>query len=119
MTGPRLSRAKPAAVTSQTAALFFTEAFETGFYPKSVVITAETDVPENSILRFAVTSLDSVDPDDYQFVELDKLTQLDQLSVTGTHVRFMIEMSGNSGESVVVHEFAAMFSGYGQAHLNP
>jgi hypothetical protein len=117
--GPTVEQLTIKGVTSQTAAYFFTKAFPIGFYPKSVVITAETEVPENSILRFAVSSLDSIDPSDYQFVELNRLAQLDQLSVTGTHVRFMIEMSGNSGESVVVHEFAAMFSGYGQAHLNP
>jgi hypothetical protein len=116
--GPTVERLTVKGVTSQSSSLFFTEAFSIGFYPKSIVVTAETDVPENSILRFAVTSLDSVDSADYQFVELDTLTQLDQLSVTGTHFRLMIEMSGNSGESVVVHEFAAMFSGYGQSHLN-
>jgi len=118
MIGPTVSQLKITGITSATSSLFFTKTFELGFFPKSIVLTSESDVPENSILRFAVSSLDSTSSDDYQFIDQNKVVDLDQLAVTGSRIKIMIEMSGNSGTPVVVHEFATMFSGDGQKSLN-
>lgn len=116
--GPTISRMTVKGVTSVSASLFYTKAFELEFAPQSIVLTKEADVPDGSLLRFGVTSLDSVDLDDYQFIDTESVVELDELAVTGTKIKFVIEMSGNSGTPVTVHEFAAMFSGDGQKKLN-
>jgi hypothetical protein len=109
--GPTVSSLTVRGIASSGAALFFTKAFELGFCPNQIVLTKEADVPDGTILRFGVTSRDTVDLEQYQFVDADKLVTLDQLAVTGTKIKFVIEMAGSSGDPVVVHEFAAMFSG--------
>jgi hypothetical protein len=105
-------------ITSANADKFFTKTFDLGFSPKHFIITSESEVPDGTILRFGVTNLDSVDEDDYVFIEENKVENLDLLSATGTKIKIMIEMSGSSSEEVVVHEFATMFSGEGNKQLN-
>ena len=105
-------------ITSANSDKFFTKTFDLGFSPKHFLITSESDVPEGTLLRFGVTNLDSVDENDYIFVEENKITELDLLSATGTKIKIMIEMSGSSNEQVVVHEFATMFSGDDNKQLN-
>jgi hypothetical protein len=116
--GPTIDRLTLKGTASSTADLFFSKTFDIGFAPKSIVLTHESDVPEGSILRFGVTSLDSVNLTDYQFIDANKAVNLDQLSVTGEKIKFVIEMSGNSNDEVVVHEFAAFFGGDENNRLN-
>ena len=117
-TGPTMQQLTVKGITNISSSLFFTKTYELGFYPKSVVATAEADIPDGTVLRIGVTSLDSTNLDDYQFVETNSLTELDRLSVTGTKFKLVLEMSGDSGNTIVVHELAAMFSGEGQLKLN-
>lgn len=116
--GPTIERMTLKGTTSATASLFYSKTFDLEFCPKSIILTAESDIPDGSILRFGVTSLDSVNPDDYQFIESNRTEYLDQLSVTGSKLKFLIEMSGNSNDEVVVHEFAAMFGGDENVKMN-
>jgi len=118
--GPVITEMLITGVTSATASLFFTKAFELGFTPVSVVLTSESDVPVNSILRWAVTNTDSVNLDDYQWIDENSVENLDLLAATGTKFKIVIEMSGSTGDVITVHEFAAMFGGeeYGQIRLN-
>ena len=116
--GPTVSSLTVRGIASSGAALFFTKTFELGFCPEQIVLTKEADVPDGIILRFGVTSRDTVDLSEYQFIDAEKLVTLDQLAVTGTQIRFVIEMAGSSGDPVVVHEFAAMFSGRNHLPLN-
>jgi hypothetical protein len=116
--GPTVDRIIIKATTSSTSSIFFSKTFDLGFYPKSIVATLESDVPEGSILRFGVTSLDSVNKEDYQFIDENRVVELDELSVTGRKIKFMIEMSGNSSDEVVIHEFAAIFGGDDNSKLN-
>jgi hypothetical protein len=41
--GPTIERLIVKGITNATSSLFFTEAFELGFFPKSVVVTTESD----------------------------------------------------------------------------
>ena len=118
--GPVIEEMTVTGVTSETASLFFTETFELGFTPVSVVLTGESDVPVNSILRWGVTNVDSVDLDDYQWISENSVENLDLLAATGTKFKIVIEMSGSTGDVITVHEFAAMFGGqeYAQIRLN-
>ncbi len=116
--GPTIDQLTIKGTTSSTASLFFTKTYNIGFAPKSIVLTHESDVPNGSVLRFGVTSLDSVNLNDYQFIDPNKSIELNQLSVTGKSIKFAIEMSGNSNDEVVVHEFAALFGGDENTQLN-
>jgi len=118
--GPTINEMIITGVTSETASLFFTEAFELGFSPVSVVLTTESDVPVNSVLRFGVTNMDSVDLDDYQWISENDDVDLNMLAATGTKFKIVMEMSGSTGDTITVHELAAMFGGeeYGQIRLN-
>lgn len=118
--GPVIEEMLITGVTSETSSLFFTKAFEIGFTPVSVVLTSESDVPVNSVLRWGVTNVNSVDLDDYQWIDENAVESLDLLAATGTKFKLAIEMSGSTGDVITVHEFAAMFGGeeYGQIRLN-
>jgi hypothetical protein len=116
--GPTVSDMTISGIATDSAALFFTKTFELNFFPKSIVTTVMADIPDGTALDIGISSLDSIDVDDYQFVEPNKLTDLDQLAVTGTKFKLMLRMSGSGNSSVVVHEFGAMFSGDGQSRLN-
>ena len=118
--GPVISEMLITGVTSETASLFFTETFELGFTPVSVVLTSESDVPVNSVLKWGVTNTDSVDLTDYQWIDENSVEGLELLAATGTNFKIVIEMSGSTGDVITVHEFAAMFGGeeYGQIRLN-
>ena len=82
------------------------------------MFTDESDVPDGAIIRYGISSLDSTNIDDYQFIEKNKMEYLDQLSITGEKIKFLIEMSGGSNDEVVVHEFAAIFGGDENSKLN-
>ena len=116
--GPTVDRLTLKATTSSTASLFFSKTFDIGFAPKSIVFTDESDVPDGAIIRYGISSLDSTNIDDYQFIEKNKMEYLDQLSITGEKIKFLIEMSGGSNDEVVVHEFAAIFGGDENSKLN-
>jgi len=118
VTGPVVDSLLIKGVASGTASKFFTKTFDLEFSPRFFLISEESDVPEQSVLRYAVTNLDSTDASEYQYVTPNEITELTELSVTGKKMKLMIEMSGSSGEEIVVHEFAFMFSGDEQKELN-
>jgi hypothetical protein len=116
--GPILKDMTISMVVSDTASLLYTKTYELGFFPKAIVTTVQADVPDGAALDVGVTSLDSIDPDDYQFFAPNSVVELDQLAITGKKMKMMLRMAGSGSSTVVVHEFAAMFSGDGQARLN-
>lgn len=116
--GPTISEMTVKATVSSNSSLFYSKTFDIGFAPKSIVLTDESEVPDGSVLRFGVTSLDSVNLEDYQFIDSNRAVDLDELSVTGEKIKFVIEMSGNSNDEVVVHEFAAIFGGDENKKIN-
>jgi len=116
--GPVVSDMEISSIVSDTAALFFTKTFELGFYPKSIVTTVSADVPEGATLDIGATSLDSITAEDYQFFSPNTIVDLDRLSITGKKIKLMLRMSGSGTSEVVVHEFAAMFSGDDQTRLS-
>lgn len=116
--GPYIDSLSLSCVTSGSAAKFFTKTMELGFNAKYILLTSETTIPEGSIIRYGVTNLDSVNLDYYQFFDVNKITKLNKLPVTGEKLKVYIEMSGNSGDPIIVHEFAIMFSGDEQIPTN-
>ena len=116
--GPSINSIVLKGLLSATSSKFYTQTYDLDFNTQYILITAETDIPEGAIIRFGVTNLESTKVENYQFVELNRITKLNELSVTGKKFKLLIELSGNSSEEVIVHEFATMFSGSGQKTLN-
>ena len=116
--GPTIESITLKGISSGSASKFFTQAFNIGFNPQHILMTAETDIPSGSIVRFGVTNLDTINLEKYQFFDLHEITKLNRLPVTGEKIKIYIEMSGNSGDSIVIDEFAVMFSGEGQVEVN-
>lgn len=116
--GPSIDSLTLKCVASGSASKFFTKAYEIGFSPQRALIVAQTDIPEGAMIRFGVANLDTLDLTKYQFFNLNEITKLNRLPVTGRKIKIYIEMSGNSGEQIVVHEFAIMFSGELQSSVN-
>ena len=101
--GPSIDSLTLKCVASGNASKFFTKVYETGFSPQRILMVAQTDIPEGSMIRFGVTNLDTLDLTKYQFFNLNEITKLNRLPVTGRKIKVYIEMSGNSGEQIVVH----------------
>lgn len=118
VSGPIINWIKLTGITSSNAAKFYTRTFDLEFNPKYFLITAEETVPEGSIVRYAVTNVDTDDTSYYQYVDLNNITTLNTLPVTGNKLKVLIEMSGSSGEDIVIDEFAVMFGGEEQIGLN-
>lgn len=116
--GPSIDQITLKGVDSGTSSKFFTKAYEIGFSPVHILMTAETNIPDGSIVRFGATNIDTTDLSKYQFFNLNEITKLNKMPVTGQKIKLYIEMSGSSGESIVVDEFAIMFSGEGVDELN-
>ena len=117
-TTPIVSSISLSYLSSETAAKFYTKSFNLGFVPKHVLLTYNGDIPDDSIVRFAISGFDSVDATDYQYIDPNKIEELSGLSVLSDKIKVFIEMIGNSGVPTVIHEFALMFSGDDQLYLN-
>lgn len=115
---PSLSEIKLSYFSYQNDAKFFTKTFDLGFVPKHVLLTYNGTVSQDSIVRFAITGFDSIDPNDYQYIDPNKIEELSQISVLSDKIKVMIEMTGETGVPVTIDEFALMFSGDQQIHPN-
>jgi hypothetical protein len=104
--------------TSQTASKFYTRSFKIGFTPKTVVLTYNADVVDDVIVRFAISGVDSPDTTYYQYIEPNKIVQLDSISYLSDSIKVMMELIGTSQSEAVVNEFALMFSGEQAFKLN-
>ena len=105
-------------LSNSNAALFYTRAFDLGFVPKHILLTYNGDIDEDSIIRFYVAGFDSIDPNDYQLIDPNKIEELSDLSLLSNKIKLMIEMIGNTTTPIVIHEVALMFSGDGQLMVN-
>ena len=100
------------------SAKFFTKAFNLNFTPKSLLLTYNGEISNDSIVKFAVSGLDSVSPSDYQYIDPNKIEDISELSLLSSKIKLMIEMVSDATIPAVIHEFALMFSGDQQLELN-
>jgi len=115
---PALNSIKLSYFSYQNDAKFFTKTFDLGFVPKHVLLTYNGTVSQDSIVKFAITGFDSIDPVDYQYIDPNKIEELSQISVLSDKIKVMIEMTGDTGVPVIIDEFALMFSGDQQIYPN-
>jgi len=105
---------------SSSAVEFYTRSYDIGFVPKHIVLTYNGTIPDDAMVQFAVSGFDSVDPNDYQVVEANKVVKLDELSVLSDKLKVMLSLfgSGGVGVTVSVSEFALLVSGDSQVYIN-
>lgn len=104
--------------SSSNASKFYSKAFNLNFVPKHILLTYNGEISSDSIVRFAVSGFDSVDPNDYQYIEANKIVELEDFSILSNKIKLLIEMLGDSNIPVVISEVALMFSGDQQLRLN-
>ena len=107
---PILSSISLTYFSSSSSSKFFTVAFDLGFIPKHILLTYNGDVSSDAIVRFAVSGFDSIDINDYQYIDPNKIEDLSDLSVLSTKIKLMIEMLGHSTIPTVIHEVALMIT---------
>ena len=96
---------------SQDAVLFFTKTFDIGFSPKNVVLTYNATVNNDTIIRFALTGLDTTDASYYQYIEPNKIISLTEWPFASNQLKVMLEFVGSSQIKATVNEFALIFAG--------
>jgi len=116
--GPIVNSILIQGVISGAAAKFYTSVIDIDFSPKYLLLTSQTDIPEGAIVRYGISSLDTTNSEKYQFITPNKIEKLNRLPVTGQKIKLFIEMSGGSGDPIVIHEFSVMFSGDKQIFVN-
>ena len=117
-TTPILQSLELSYFSSDSAIKFYTRAFDLGFVPKHVLLTYNGDISSDAVVRFAVSGFNSTDSNDYQYIDPNKIEELSDLSLLSNKIKVMIEMIGESGVTLTIHEFALMFSGDEQLRLN-
>lgn len=118
ITSPSFKKMRLSYFSSANAVRFYTKTFNLDFVPKHILLTYNAEIPEDSILRFAVTGFDTVDLNEYQYIEPNKIENLSSLSLLSKKFKAMVEMFGHSGVPIKVNEFALMFSGSANELLN-
>lgn len=115
---PKIGDIKLKYFTSETASRFFTRTFNIGFTPKTVVLTYNADTADDAIIRFAISGMDTADTSYYQYIDSNKIVELDSLTYLSDNIKVMMELIGTSETQVVVNEFALMFSGEEAFRIN-
>ncbi len=105
-------------ISSQNSSFFYSSAFNIGFSPKHLVLTYNGDVSENAVIRFAISGTDTIDQSDYQFIEPNKIQELSKLSIFSDKIKVMMEIAGDSGVPITIHEIAVMFAGDDSVRAN-
>ncbi len=90
---------------------FFTKTFDIGFSPQNVVLTSNPRADENTIIRYALTGLDTTDTQYYQYIPVNKITKLTEWPFASKKLKILIEFIGNTEMKPRVDEFALIFSG--------
>lgn len=105
-------------ISSQDSVKFYTKLFNLGFSPKNILLTYNSDDTTDSVVRFAVAAQDTTNTSKYQFIEPGKITDLVNLSPLASGIKLMIDISGNSGIPVKIHEVAFVVGGDEAARPN-
>lgn len=91
---------------------FFTKTFRIGFVPKQILLTYNaTNVDDDSIIRFAVSGTDTIDPAYYMYIDPNKIEDLYEIGFDSGDIKIMLELGGVSGTDIAIDEFALMLSG--------
>ena len=118
VTNPQIDSIDIKFISSQDPVHFYTKLFDLGFSPKTILLTYNAEDTIDSVVRFAVSVQDTTDIKKYQFIEPNKIETLLNLSPLASKLKLMIEIIGDSGIPVKIHEVALQVGGDGAARLS-
>lgn len=98
-------------VSSDNAKVFFSKTFNIGFRAEHVLLTYNADMSDDAVLRFAISGEDTIDPSKYQYIDPNKIQELTGISIFSDKIKLMMELAGDSGIPLKVHEIALVFGG--------
>ena len=113
---PVVDRVSASCMLPTEAEEFYTRAFELGFRPTHILLTC--NAPSGSVLRFAVSGVDTADPAEYQEISANSLEELDGISILSRAVKVMVRGFGSRTVPFVVDEVAFSVSGDGQRNID-
>ena len=96
---------------AKDAVKFFTKTFDIGFSPKNVVLTYNATTDSDTIIRFALTGLDTTDNSYYQYIQPNKIVSLTEWPFASNKLKVMLEFIGSTQINAAVNEFALIFAG--------
>lgn len=89
---------------------FYTTATSLGFSPTHVLLTYNGSVPTDTIIRFAVSTKDSIDPSDYKIIDPNTVVGIEEIS-RNSFLKIAVSAIGNTEVPFVVDEFAIAVGG--------
>ena len=115
---PKIESVNVRYITSSVSTVFYTKAFDLGFKPETILLTYNADLSKDSIVRFAVSGDDTINPLDYQRIEPNKIETLTELSIFADKIKILMELSGEFSSEIAVHEFAVIVGGNEATRIN-
>lgn len=98
-------------VSSENAKTFFSKTFNIGFRAEHILLTYNADESDDSVLRFAVAGENTIDSSKYQYIEPNKIQELYGIPLFSEKIKLMMEIAGDSGVPLKVHEISFIFGG--------
>lgn len=98
-------------ISSENSKLFFSKTFNIGFRAEHIILTYNADKSDDAILRFAVAGEETTDTSKYQYIEPNRIQELYSMPLYSDKIKLMMELAGDSGIPIKVHEISFMFSG--------
>lgn len=114
---PVISAVKASCYVKGASQEFYTTAMSLGFIPKHVLLTYNGTVPEGSLVKFAVSTVDSTNAKDYKMVDPNTVVGLEEVGKS-TFLKVAIFAVGNTEVPFIVDEFAVSVGGDGFSRLS-
>ena len=91
---------------------FYTSTLNLGFVPTHVVLTYNGTIPVDTVVTFAVSTVDSTSTKDYKIIQPNEVVDIEEIA-NGEYLKVAILAMGNTEIPFVVDEFAIAVSGAG------
>jgi len=93
---------------------FFTKTFDLGFKPKNIILTYNGEIPDSTIIQFAVSGKDSSDSNDFHIITPNSVDDISKTPDLNDKIKIMISGVGNKNVPFIIDEFSLMLSGEDQ-----
>jgi len=90
---------------------FFTKTFNLGFKPKNIILTYNGNIPDSTIIQFAVSGKDSTDTNDFHIVNPNTIEDISKNPDLNDKIKIMISGVGNKNVPFIIDEFSVILSG--------
>lgn len=117
MLSPEVSSVSASCYVRGTSQKFYTSRMSLGFVPKHIILTYNGTIPTDTIMQFAVTTSNETNLADYQVIQPNVVTSLEDTARAG-FLKVAISALGNTEVPFVVDEFAVAIGGDGMTRLS-